>query len=187
MAKIGVDIAIVQDGRILLTQREDSAAWCLPGGGVELGESLVQAAARECREETGLEVEVTHLVGIYSRPNWPQGGGYELVFAARHTGGSLKQDTSEVLAIGYFGPDELPEPIFWGHRPRIADALAGIGGSIVRVRDTRWPFEHIQDRQSLYAARDRSGLPRSEAYLQIAALLGSDEARIEVPGQLVAR
>ena len=62
--------AIVTDreGWILLIQRTDNGYWSIPGGGMEPGESLRQAVAREVREETGMECEVTGLVGIYSDP-----------------------------------------------------------------------------------------------------------------------
>jgi ADP-ribose pyrophosphatase YjhB (NUDIX family) len=68
MINLGVNVAVIEDGRVLLTQREDFEVWCLPGGQVESGESLAQAAVREVREETGLHIELLRLVGIYSRP-----------------------------------------------------------------------------------------------------------------------
>jgi len=63
---LAASIAIIDNGRILLIQREDFRVWGLPGGDVNPGESLAQAAARETREETGLEVALTRLVGMYS-------------------------------------------------------------------------------------------------------------------------
>ena len=62
--------AIVPDskGGILLIRRTDNSYWSIPGGGVEPGESVSQAAVREVKEETGIECEVSGLVGIYSNP-----------------------------------------------------------------------------------------------------------------------
>jgi 8-oxo-dGTP pyrophosphatase MutT (NUDIX family) len=62
--------AIVTDehGRILLVKRRDNTLWALPGGGHDIGESIEQTAIREVKEETGLDVEVTRLVGIYTNP-----------------------------------------------------------------------------------------------------------------------
>jgi 8-oxo-dGTP pyrophosphatase MutT (NUDIX family) len=62
--------AIVADehGRILLVKRRDNTLWALPGGGHDIGESIEQTAIREVKEETGLDVEVTRLVGIYTNP-----------------------------------------------------------------------------------------------------------------------
>jgi ADP-ribose pyrophosphatase YjhB (NUDIX family) len=54
--------------RILLHRRRESGDWALPGGVMEVGESVVQAGIREVREETGLEVRITGLVGVYSTP-----------------------------------------------------------------------------------------------------------------------
>ncbi|MEP6984348.1 MAG: NUDIX domain-containing protein, partial [Chloroflexota bacterium] len=52
--------------RVLLTRRTDNGRWCLPGGAMEAGESLAETCIREVREETGLEVRILRLVGIYS-------------------------------------------------------------------------------------------------------------------------
>ena len=56
------------DGRILLQRRSDNGLWGLPGGSVEIGESVRDAIVREVREETGLTVEVLRLIGVYSDP-----------------------------------------------------------------------------------------------------------------------
>ncbi|SHT15788.1 Putative MutT/NUDIX-like protein [Mycobacteroides abscessus subsp. abscessus] len=62
--------AIVTDeqGRILLVKRRDNTLWALPGGGHDIGESIEQTAIREVKEETGLDVDVTGLVGVYTNP-----------------------------------------------------------------------------------------------------------------------
>ncbi|MEU8337911.1 NUDIX hydrolase [Micromonospora tulbaghiae] len=61
----------VQDesGRVLLIQRTDNGLWALPGGGQDFGEYIAETAVRETREEAGVEVEVTSVVGIYTNPN----------------------------------------------------------------------------------------------------------------------
>ncbi|MEM9656438.1 MAG: NUDIX domain-containing protein, partial [Actinomycetota bacterium] len=56
-------------GEILLIQRSDNGNWTIPGGAMEYGESLTQTAVRECEEETGYDIEVTGLVGIYTNPS----------------------------------------------------------------------------------------------------------------------
>jgi mutator protein MutT len=63
--------AFIQDeqDRILMIRRTDNDYYAIPGGQLELGETLTQAAVREVREETGIECEVTGLIGIYSNPN----------------------------------------------------------------------------------------------------------------------
>ena len=67
MVKCGAIVAIIQDGKILLTKRQDFEVWCLPGGHVDPWESVADAAKRESVEETGLEVELTRFIGVYSR------------------------------------------------------------------------------------------------------------------------
>ena len=165
MPSIGVAIAIVESGRILLTQREDSEVWCLPGGAVDDGESLAQAAAREAHEETGLEVRLTRLVGMYSQPNWHHGGHHFALFAAEPAGGLPRLAAGETIDIGFFDLDALPRPLVWWHHQPIADALYGVAG-ITRSIDRAWPFEPHLTRQDIYAMRDRSGLGRQEFYLQ---------------------
>ena len=113
MPPLGVSIAIIQEGRVLLTQRSDFPVWCLPGGAVDDGESIAQAAVREAREETGLEVALTRLVGTYSLPRWLDGGAHEVLFAARPVGGRLQKETRETVDARFFGPEELPEPLQW--------------------------------------------------------------------------
>jgi ADP-ribose pyrophosphatase YjhB (NUDIX family) len=63
--------AFIQDdeGRILMIRRTDNDLYAIPGGQLELGETLAQAAVREVREETGIECEVTEVIGLYSNPN----------------------------------------------------------------------------------------------------------------------
>ncbi|GAB3589399.1 NUDIX domain-containing protein [Angustibacter peucedani] len=62
--------AFVQDesGRILLVRRSDNGLWAMPGGGMDVGERVSDAAVRETREETGYDVEVVDLIGVYSDP-----------------------------------------------------------------------------------------------------------------------
>jgi ADP-ribose pyrophosphatase YjhB (NUDIX family) len=182
MSYIGVCVAIIKSGQILLTRREDFEVWCLPGGHVEDGESLAQAAAREALEETGLEVELTRLVGVYSRPRWNDGGQHIVVFAARPIGGALKPQEGEVLETRYFDPNGLPEILLLGHSQRIIDALNGVGGSVVWSHDTPWPFEQGLKREELYALRDQSGLSRQEFYLKFFGHSRLGDDRLEVGG-----
>jgi ADP-ribose pyrophosphatase YjhB (NUDIX family) len=157
MGRLGVNVAIVRDGQILLTKRRDFAIWCLPGGAVEAGESLGAAAVREAREETGLDVHLTRLIGLYSRPRWREGGAHEALFAADVLDGTLLTSTSETVEAGYFEDRDLPEPLFRWHYARVRDALDGRTG-IVRVQDVAW-LEDVKSRQELYSMRDRGELP----------------------------
>ncbi len=177
---LGVNIAIVRQGRILLTLREDFEVWCLPGGGVDPGESFGQAALRETREELGLEVRLTRLVGLYSRPGWYGAGTYVALFAAEITGGSLRLQPEEVLDARWFARAELPHAFLQAHRQRVLDALDGLSG-IVRAQVFHWPFDPNIPRAELYAMRDRSGLSRREFYLRAVAAIPQGESRIEAP------
>jgi 8-oxo-dGTP diphosphatase len=100
-----VDV-IVRDGdRVLLVKRKNDpfkGKWALVGGFVEYGERVEEAAKRECREETGLEVELERLVGVYSDPNRdPRGHVVSICFLARVVRGKLKAG-SDALEAKFF-------------------------------------------------------------------------------------
>ena len=162
MATIGANAVIMHEGKILLTKREDFEVWCLPGGHVDAGESMAQAAIREAKEETGLDVELTKLIGIFTRT-----GGYSDVHLASYlghvVGGTLHPQVGEVIDIGYFAPDALPDDLLWWHREAIEDALNGVGGSSSWHQHAQAP-ETVSSRQELYDLRDRSGMSRLEYY-----------------------
>ncbi len=177
---LGVSVAVFDGGKVLLTKREDFHVWCLPGGHVEAGESLAQAAARELLEETGLEVRLTRLVGLYSRLQWDSGGYHIAVFAGEASGGEARPQSEEVVDMAFFGPEELPEDLLVGQRQRILDAFSGAGGSIVRVEHAAWPFDSPMPRQELYRMRDQSGLPRNEFYTRHFGCLDVERSTMEV-------
>ncbi len=163
METIGVNVAIFREGEILLTQREDFHVWCMPGGHIEPGETFPQAARREVREETGIDVKVSRLVGIYSRPRW---GAYHIaVFVADVVGGGQVRQPSEVIDMRFFRPDELPDPLLIGQRQRIMDAFSGREG-LCRLEDYDVPFGSMMERKELYRLRHESGLSRHEFYVR---------------------
>jgi 8-oxo-dGTP pyrophosphatase MutT (NUDIX family) len=173
--RLGAAVAVLEGHRVLLTKREDFLVWCLPGGGIEDGESPAQAAVREVHEETGLEVALTHLVGTHTRPSWQDGDMCLMIYAARIVGGTLQPDPHEVLAARFFAPADLPSPLFWHHASPIRAALAGLAGAAWRHTG---PLNHrFASRGELYAARDRSGLSRPEFYRRY---LGSADPALEV-------
>ena len=166
MPNLAVNVAVLHEGKILLTQREDFETWILPSGGVEAGESLAQAALRETKEETGLDVELTRLVGIYSRlGGWSP--GYMVLFAAKPVGGEITCQEGETIAVEWFAFDELPSPLSLGHKRRIQDVREGASGVVVlqEIHAPNMPGEIT--RKELYERRDRSGLPRQEFYLHM--------------------
>lgn len=170
MPNVGVTVVVMQGNTVLLTRREDFAVWCLPGGAVDPQEAVEQAALREVREETGLDVTLAGVVGVCSRPLWTWGGTYSVVLAATPLSGTLTAQPTEVTAVDYFPRAHLPTPILWDHPTYIRAAFAGTRGylwtSLVR------PPDALQDRAALYAWRDQLGVSREEAYEQLLAQLG---------------
>ncbi|MGQ9630627.1 MAG: NUDIX domain-containing protein [bacterium] len=117
-------------GRVFLLKRSDSGLWCLPGGGMQMGESVEEAMKREIREETGLEIEVIRLIGIYSKPDTFAKRGFsgsyiKLCFLCSVIGGEL-QLNHEGLDAKYFPIDDLP-PLFSNDGEVIEHALEGRG------------------------------------------------------------
>ena len=131
MPTLGVFAAITdEEGRILCVRMNYATrAWTTPGGRVELGESPLDALKREVLEESGLEIVVEELVGVYSKPYKDD---IVLFFRARVVAHNPWHPNDEIAQIGYFGRDDLPEPMGLVARTRIIDALDGITG-IVRV------------------------------------------------------
>ena len=136
MQQIGVGIAIIQSGNILLTKRRDFPIWCIPGGHLAPKESVPDAAIREAKEETGLDVVITDFVGLYSMPNKWQDGACEIILRGKPVGGKLLTSTDETVEAAYFSRDELPTNLIGWQYHQIDDALAGKSGGL-SVLDVR--------------------------------------------------
>jgi mutator protein MutT len=125
--------AIVFDDqkRILLQRRTDNGDWGLPGGAIDIGETAEQAVIREVKEETGYDVSVIRLIGVYSDPKYttityPDGNTahyVSILFECRLIGGAATT-SEESSAVDWFNPDSLPQPFHSNHLPRVHDALA---------------------------------------------------------------
>jgi 8-oxo-dGTP diphosphatase len=114
------DTAIANQKRVLLCHRRDLNLWNLPGGGVESGELPNEAVIREVEEETGLQVAIERLVGVYGKVYKRD----ELVFAfvCRVVGGEIYL-TDEADECKYFAINEIPVDTIPKHVERITDAL----------------------------------------------------------------
>ncbi|MFB4166877.1 NUDIX hydrolase [Virgibacillus sp. JSM 102003] len=114
---------------ILLQKRGDSNEWGLPGGGMELGESLEETAKREIFEETGLTVEVEHLIGVYSKYSveYPNGDKAQTIthcFQCKPISGKLKADGNETLDLKYFPLEQMPSLFTKQHEDALEDWLS---------------------------------------------------------------
>jgi ADP-ribose pyrophosphatase YjhB (NUDIX family) len=107
--------AIVADdeGNVLLHRRQDSGRWALPGGVMDIGESIAQCAEREVKEETGLTVKAYRLVGVYSDPDhvFAYGDGevrqeFSVCFACRILGGNISK-SDESLEVRFWPVQDL--------------------------------------------------------------------------------
>ena len=121
---------VCREGRILLQRRSDNAAWGLPGGILELDETYEEAAVREVREETGLTVRLTALLGIYHNHDmmWPNGDRAHTI-AAYYTAEILSGEPridEESLELRFFAPEELPDLFAEDHRAAVDAWLRGV-------------------------------------------------------------
>jgi ADP-ribose pyrophosphatase YjhB (NUDIX family) len=126
--KIAVNVLVFNEkGEVLLALRRDNGLWCIPGGHMDLGETLAQACLRELYEETGLKADLLHLVGVYSNPKdslhiaqGPEWHTVRVSFLCKIVGGEIRpsEETSE---IRYFDVGRLP-PLITDHARRIRDA-----------------------------------------------------------------
>ena len=110
-------MAVVRDaeGSVLLIERTDNGLWAAPGGAQDIGESVTEAVQREVREETGLEVEVTDISGIYSDPahviEYDDGEvrqEFSLCFHASPIGGEIRPG-SESRRVHWVSPEVINE------------------------------------------------------------------------------
>ena len=124
---------------ILFTRRTDNGQWCLPGGTMEPGESVEETCIREIWEETGLDIRICKLIGVYSSPHmviqYADNIRWQLVsmsFEAEIVGGSLGL-SDETTEFGYFTPSQIEQmDLMEHHRQRIVDAIANQGKTFIR-------------------------------------------------------
>jgi 8-oxo-dGTP diphosphatase len=119
-----VDLIIEIEGKglVLIERRNPPPGWALPGGFVEVGESLEQAAVREAKEETCLDVELLGQFHSYSDPNRdPRMHCISTVFVARATGTPRAEDDAKSVAL--YRKDSLPEVMAFDHRKILDDYL----------------------------------------------------------------
>ena len=109
------NVVVVNDeGQILLIRRTDNDNWAVPGGAMDLGESIADCAVRETREESGMDVEITAMTGIYTNPrhlieytsNGEVRQEFSVVFSATPVGGEIAT-SSESSEVRWVSPDEL--------------------------------------------------------------------------------
>lgn len=112
---VGVGAVLIHDGKVLLIQRAKDplrGRWMIPGGTVEMGETLEQALVREVAEETGLMVSPRLLLGVFDRIERRNGSvdsHYVIVdYLCRYVSGALTAG-SDALAARFAGLEELPE------------------------------------------------------------------------------
>ena len=141
MLRVGASALIYDEDRerILMTQREDNQRWCLPGGGMDPGESAAETCVREVLEETGLEVEVTRLVGVYTSPDmlveYSDGTKVQPVtfsFEAEIIGGELGL-SNETIDFGWYTVAEIEAmDTVEHHLTRINDSVENLPGAAFR-------------------------------------------------------
>ncbi len=122
-----VDIIITTGDKIVLIRRKNEPlGWAIPGGFIDFGESAENAAIREAKEETGLDVELTGLLGVYSDPKRdPRTHTISTVFLAKAQGTPKADD--DALDIGLFDKDNLPEEIVFDHKKILEDFFKSVG------------------------------------------------------------
>lgn len=109
--KVAVGVVAEKEGRILMVRRNHEpqmGCWSFPSGFVDAGEPVEEAAVREVREETGVEVALRGLLGVYSHPN-------ERTIFIAYAGTVVSGEPTpgdEAIAVQYFDPDRLPPPAF---------------------------------------------------------------------------
>lgn len=112
--KVAAAAIVEEEGRVLLTRRVNApyqGFWTLPAGFVDAGEDPARAAERETFEETGLEVQVTDLVGVISGREHERGADIVIIYRAKRVGGTLRPG-DDADQVGFFDRDRLPPLAF---------------------------------------------------------------------------
>ena len=112
--KIAIGAVVGNDeGKILLIQRADSGVWLYPTGWADVGYSASEVAVKEVKEETGIDIEPERLIAILDgiRLGFTRVPLYSLVFQCRVLGGEITPHPLETTDVGWFGEDELPQPL----------------------------------------------------------------------------
>ncbi|MCC6454147.1 MAG: NUDIX hydrolase N-terminal domain-containing protein [Caldilineaceae bacterium] len=127
----GMDTAVFDEaGRILLIRRADNHKWAMPGGAAEVGDTPAENAAREVWEETGYQVEITHLLGIFDKTRYRRNSRrhlYLLLFAGTIIGGEATV-SNETLDVQWFALDAIPwDDLSPGHPVRLRHAMKWYG------------------------------------------------------------
>ncbi|MFD5508929.1 NUDIX hydrolase [Streptomyces sp. NPDC127051] len=106
-------VACNVEGEVLLIHKTDNGLWALPGGGIDVGESALQAAVRETLEETGFDIRITGLVGLYTNPRHVMAYDdgevrqqFSICFSAEITGGAART-SSESKEVSFVAPSRL--------------------------------------------------------------------------------
>ena len=125
--------------KVLLTRRADNGQWCLPSGGVEPGESVAEACARETWEETGLVVQVRRLTSVFSSPDrlvvYDDGNKFKFIILNFEVGkiGGMVRLSNETTAIRFYSfPETMKMDIFPHHKQFINDTLAVQDAAFIR-------------------------------------------------------
>jgi 8-oxo-dGTP diphosphatase len=139
MHTVGATAAILENGHILLVRRNDLPLWALPGGGLDDNETIAACCVREVKEETGLEVEIDRLVGLYARQRgFGRAMNLGFLFRCRAVGGALST-SDETSAVQYWPANGLPRNTVPWHRGFLSDALCQDPQTVWRtVHISRW-------------------------------------------------
>ena len=132
---------IVRGGKILFQRRTDNGRWGVIGGLVEMNETYAQAALREIREETGLEVELDSFLGIFHHHNmvWSNGDAAHVIcamFTAHIVRGEPRID-EESYELRFFGKDEIPEMFAEDHIAALDAYFRGIRYPLLQENEFR--------------------------------------------------
>ncbi|MDQ0215823.1 ADP-ribose pyrophosphatase YjhB (NUDIX family) [Oikeobacillus pervagus] len=139
--KAGIAVIILnEENQVLLQKRADVGLWGIPSGHIEIGETVSEAAVREVKEETNLDIKIKKLIGVYSDPDsqvfaYPNGSVVHFIttcFLAEITGGELRCNSDESLEIKFFGLQNLPQDLLKMHPRWLKDALANKEMAFIR-------------------------------------------------------
>ena len=179
----GVGVLIEHEGRLALIRRghpPHQGQWALPAGFIEADESVEHAAVREAREETGLNIELDELFGVYSFPEGPPRSGLIIFYLARPTNPADLQAGDDASEAAFFLPADLPVIAFRTHREVLARWLLqrhepGLAGGVahhqtdvtVRRAEPRDHYRIVELMSHMPAQSRMSDMARERAFARL--------------------
>ena len=160
MPTLRVEAAIIDNGRILLVQDRRTRCWRMPGGEARQSLSPASSLVQIAKEETGFDIRMGRLIGIYSRPRWRAGGDVSCLFSGLTL--TRRPSSPGRVETAFFLPGVLPRGLYPWQAVRVEDAFSSQQRPQILDQETIWPFA-TDDPERVLDSLAAEGFPDRES------------------------